>query len=607
MAKANFNRPFRPFFAVVAVLLALFGCSSPEERKAEALRDAVETRESGNVSGALHALEELAARHPDDPAILRQIGVTYRAKNDPTMAAFFLEQAYRNSDGDLDLLESAHRALIAAGQSETAAEFGEKLASQAPDRLSADAWFRIGRRRAAQDRHESALNAYLNGVNQQAGKPSADVAVAVGELFNDLGNRAQAETWFRKALEREETETLPALMGLLEATLRQKDWPAADAVAQRLEEKYPGALETTPWADAREELREWREAQDAMDEQLASAETEGGDETASSGAADPGGASGQPAREAAGDPGEGADSGAETASAGTEPSGEDGGQAAASSGAAAGEAAQGAGSGETTASASGTGQAGDAPAGGKRAATEDFEKARRMARKEAEEPPAESADAPAESDGEQADASPSAVPDNPAIAIRPAAPAPGLTVSHGDSGAGGAADVRLEAGEPSDGATRARSVSDYVATAEEARSERAYDRAIRAYWQALGQANERADIWNDLSRVYLAANQPANAEATALEAMRLAPDNDRYALDYLRIVQRAKSRRELLEELQDARERFPGSPEIALSLARAQERVADNSEAARRLYREFLDMAPGHPLAPEARKALERL
>ncbi|MFP4261590.1 MAG: tetratricopeptide repeat protein, partial [Opitutales bacterium] len=152
-----------------------------------------------------------------------------------------------------------------------------------------------------------------------------------------------------------------------------------------------------------------------------------------------------------------------------------------------------------------------------------------------------------------------------------------------------------------------KSLEELLAEAETAEMDRDYKAAIRKYWAAIGKANNRPGIWNRLARAYLIDGQPQNAETAALEAIRLEPDEVAYTLDYLRIAQRTQSPDRFLSYLETAYDRFPASPEIALSMARAYERIQQDQPTARRLYQRFIDIAPNHPLVPEARRAVARL
>ncbi|TVP79561.1 MAG: hypothetical protein EA353_05855, partial [Puniceicoccaceae bacterium] len=152
-----------------------------------------------------------------------------------------------------------------------------------------------------------------------------------------------------------------------------------------------------------------------------------------------------------------------------------------------------------------------------------------------------------------------------------------------------------------------RSIEELLAEAEMAELDRDFRTAIRKYWAAISISNNRAEVWNLLSRAYLIDGQLDNAETAALESVRLAPREVAYTLDYLRVAQRSKTAEAFLSDLETAYDRFPSSPEITLSLARALERIAEDSATARNLYLRFIDIAPNHPLVPEARAAVARL
>jgi tetratricopeptide (TPR) repeat protein len=218
---------------------------------------------------------------------------------------------------------------------------------------------------------------------------------------------------------------------------------------------------------------------------------------------------------------------------------------------------------------------------------------------------------------------------DPSIAIEPAEPELtfGVTYDQQDEGAtidysvGAsdlndtiAADAVIETGSatPDPSSTirptpTPRSLDHLLADAESASMEHDYKQAIQLYWQALGRANNRADIWNQLSLAYRLDGQTKNAETTALEATRLAPEEITYTLDYLRVIQRTKKPEDFLAELETAYDRFPRSPEIALSLARGFERISGNNSTAIVLYERFIALAPNHPLRTEAETSISRL
>lgn len=155
--------------------------------------------------------------------------------------------------------------------------------------------------------------------------------------------------------------------------------------------------------------------------------------------------------------------------------------------------------------------------------------------------------------------------------------------------------------------TGSQNIEELLTDAALAERDRDFKLAIRKYWAAISISNQRAEVWNLLSRAYLINGQINNAETSALEAVRLAPGEVAYTLDYLRVAQRSKNADAFLTDLETAYDRFPSSPEITLSLARAHERISGETAIARSLYLRFIDIAPNHPLVPEAEAAASRL
>jgi tetratricopeptide (TPR) repeat protein len=563
MPKANFKRLI--FILLSLTLLGVIGCSGPEEKKNDSLRSAEALRAEGQLGKALSVLEDLAAEHPNDPEILQQIGHIFEEQGDTTMAAFFLEQAHQLAPEDLELLYKTYLALKAADQ--PTAPLLEKLASQSEESMTPELWVRLGQLRADQNLTQSALDAYLKGVDPEKEAPSAETAVAIGNLFIDLDNTAQAERWFTGAAENDSPDALTALFGLLEIKLLQKDWEAASSIIERLDKQFPGAVDASKWSSARTDLIRWRAAQEAMRAELAKAEA---------------------AKQAAAEKAEQE---------------------------------------KTTVTATVATVASDSPteaelSEGKAQIIADMEAAESLATT----PATEVVDASITTDSPSAiEESRNAISFNPSVAIEPAEPDLTFSVTYDQQGSVETSytvestqpatvvettvteAVTPALIEPARPVTRPRTVEELLDQANAATVDKNYRLAISNYWQALGQANDRDDIWNLLSRMYLVDGQLQNAETTALEAIRLAPREINYTLDYLRVAQRSKTSTEFFAELETAYDRFPQSPEVTLSLARGYERISKNNFAASTLYQRFIDLAPSHPLRPEAEAAIARL
>jgi Flp pilus assembly protein TadD len=563
------------FFLAIATMAGLAGCSSPEEKRAEQLETALELSRGGANEEALEILESLTLDYPNDAEVLRAIGEIYASDDDHTMAAFFLEQAHLQDPENVELLYRTYQSLDAAGQ--PSGESLEKLAALSPAAMSDELWLELGAHRAEGNQTEAALEAYLKGVNPDAAAP--DTATAIGQLFARLDNYAQAANWFETAADSDAPSALTALFGLLEIQLSQKNWAEAEATITRLNKQFPGAIDASKWKQASDELKRWRAAQEQMKAKLAAAEA----------------AKEKADQEAAADESEEV--------------------------------------GEAEAAEQNGSEAEVAAGEGKAQVIGDLEAAEALANKPAEEAE-ESEAAITEGSGAGTGASTNesnAVAFNPAIAIEPAEPDFDISVDFEEAEQAAETTFRVE---PEDGsatqvdadgltspraaeleaiqpairpAERPKTLEELLAEAETAEMERDYKSAIRKYWAAISIVNNRAEVWNLLSRAYLVDGQLKNADTAALEAVRLAPREVAYTLDFLRVAQRSRPPEEFLAQLETAYDRFPASPEITLSLARAHERISEDDFVARNLYLRFIDIAPNHPLVPEARDAAARL
>ena len=556
MLNANFKSVFLITLITISVWLA--GCKSPEEKKAAQIKDALSLSEKGSNAEALKMLEELATQYPDDIVILKSIGLIYKADGDAGMASLFLEQAYLQSPDDTELLFQTYQSLDAAKQ--PANHLLEKLAERAPEAMTPELWTRLGQARQAANQVQPALDAFLKGVEPDKAKPAPESAAAIGQLFVKVGNLPQAESWLKMAADSDDPNALTALFDLLEINLRQNNWADAEATIAQLDTQFPGAVEASQWQQARQELVRWRESQEEMKATLAKAqankkaiETE--------------------ARAAT----------VEIETSQVVKSDEDSG-------------------------------------GSETVITED--KAQIIADMEAAEA---MADAPAIEIAEEAD---DLIEDNKSIASDPS-----ITLDTTDPKTTAEVDYSqvatveetaveqaptpiVEAFPTSEAepttvtlptSSPPQTVEELMADAETATLDRDFKSAIRKYWTAISIANNRAEVWNLLSRAYLVDGQLNNAETTALEAVRLEPRRVAYTLDYLRVAQRSLAPEDFLAELETAYARFPVSPEITLSIARGHELISQDRSAARNLYLRFIDIAPNHPLIPQAQNAVARL
>ena len=234
MLNANFKSVF--LITLITISVWLGGCKSPEEKKAAQIKDAISLSEKGSNAEALKMLEELATQYPDDIVILKSIGLIYKADGDAGMASLFLEQAYLQSPDDTELLFQTYQSLDAAKQ--PASHLLEKLAERAPEAMTPELWTRLGQARQAANQLQSALDAFLKGVDPDKAKPAPESAAAIGQLFVKVGNLPQAESWLKMAAESDDPNALTALFGLLEINLRQNNWVDAEATIAQLDTQF---------------------------------------------------------------------------------------------------------------------------------------------------------------------------------------------------------------------------------------------------------------------------------------------------------------------------------------------------------------------------------
>lgn len=153
------------------------------------------------------------------------------------------------------------------------------------------------------------------------------------------------------------------------------------------------------------------------------------------------------------------------------------------------------------------------------------------------------------------------------------------------TGSGGAASASSRTGE-------------YQGLVQQARNLAAvgdHENAIRNFQRALARENSDPEVWRELSESQFQAGQYSRAPASASEAVRRAPDDPGFLLQYLRVAQRTLPQERIVRELEAARSRFPRSGAVALALARAYESQGSRGYAGR-MYREFLRLAPpDHP------------
>lgn len=556
------TRSFLRLGSAGAVLLLVFlaGCADPEERYARGLEQAREELASGNREAAVEELNDLYEEFPERTELLVEIGEILEEEGDGVFAAAYYERAAREGTGGGDLFLRAAQLYEAAGDAGQAREvldlyFEAEEGDAGAYLLSADLYQR-------ERRWQSALREYLRADRLDGPGRNPAYAVQIADLYRSLGNLAQAEVYYQRALEASPEDRLTALLGLLSTQYERGEYNAAEETIAQLEEQFPGALASSEQAAVAEEVAAWRESLEEAAAILAATEEPVDPEPAGEEVA-----SGEESVPAGDDPTV-ADEVGEEVTAAREDTPARAGEGAGAEGAA-GETAEEAATPVRAGKLAAAGAAGGAAGTGGEADAPDLPVA-----------------APEEESGEPVAAGRGAAGgegEEPAVSVEAAReePAPVVPEPPAWERLRNEAETVLAAGDP--------------------------EGAVRLYWQAVNRRMEDPDLWAGLAGAYAEAGDLPNAEIALLEARRREPENLNYLLRYLRIVQETRSRLGFRDELERAYEQFPNSPDVLLSLARFYAGPGNNSGGGRFYYQEFLRLAPDHPEADQARVELGRL
>ena len=256
-----------PGTLVFLVLVLLAGCGDPEVRLEEGLESARALADRGDPDRALEELNQLNEEFPGRGTVLGEMAAIYEETGEDFFAGLFYEQAARSGPDFEELFFPAARSFAAGGDEARAINIIDEYLERFPD--DAEAWRFSADLLAGANRYQSALSAHLRGERLDGPSRNPDHAAAVGDLYLRVGNLAQAEIYFATAAEESPQDRLQALIGLLTIQTRSQDLARAEETLALLDEEFPGAVEASAIADARERIEVWRVAQDTIAEEIA--------------------------------------------------------------------------------------------------------------------------------------------------------------------------------------------------------------------------------------------------------------------------------------------------------------------------------------------------
>ncbi|MBC2600706.1 tetratricopeptide repeat protein [Puniceicoccus vermicola] len=260
----------RWFFPLFFSLFFLTACSDPEAKFEEQLAEASALIDQGQYDQAIELLNQLDEKYPDRGVVLQELGRAYEESDVGLFAGVFYEKAAQADAEFSELLFPAARFFAEEGDRNRALSTIDDYLELYPD--DAEAWRFSAELLAENQRFQSALSAHLRAERLDGPSRNPEYAATMGELYMQAGNIPQAEIHFQTALSEAPDDRFRALMGLLGASYRAENFPQAEEILATLNEEFPGAVESSQWAGAQDDVKAWRVRQDTLAAEIAALE-----------------------------------------------------------------------------------------------------------------------------------------------------------------------------------------------------------------------------------------------------------------------------------------------------------------------------------------------
>lgn len=253
-----------------SICLMLMGCGEKPRPLSEILQEATAMMQAGQLDSAILLLEQAQERFPDRLDVLEPLAFAHSANGDPIMAALIFVQMAELAEERAEYLLYAANALKEAGdRSGASARYREFLLRHPRDRAN---WVALAELELEQGRNRPALEAFLQAEQIESRTVQQ---VAIGSIYLQLNNLAQAQTWYARALTGDAGFRDRALLGLLETAVRAKRFGDAELLVEQLDEEFPGSLDSSAIAAVRQQLLEWRALQEEAEAAVAAIDAGG--------------------------------------------------------------------------------------------------------------------------------------------------------------------------------------------------------------------------------------------------------------------------------------------------------------------------------------------
>jgi tetratricopeptide (TPR) repeat protein len=241
--------------------LSIIGCTDPEKIISKRLASAEHKIEEGNTSSAVKLLEKLNKKYPERPQIIESLAFAYAAENDHSSAAWNFIIAADLDSNKADLRQFAAQSLEKANDNRGAIKQYRLYLSAYPDDFQT--WLQLGELLEKQGNPERAIEAYISWYQV---KPSGEAAYRIGILFTQLGNYAQANSWFRTVIKDNTSHIPDSMLELLRIDMLEGEFSAADEKLSAIDQRFPGLIDSDPQSTVRQQLLTWKESQQDLKE-----------------------------------------------------------------------------------------------------------------------------------------------------------------------------------------------------------------------------------------------------------------------------------------------------------------------------------------------------
>jgi tetratricopeptide (TPR) repeat protein len=243
--------------ATLACLLV--ACASKEEIFDRNFKQANDMVNAGEFTAAIEILVPLNQERPDFMPVVEALAFAYAGDGDHTLAAWHMIQLADLDPSQPDLRLLAAESLETAGDPNAAIEQYRIYLKK--DSQDSQAWNHLAGLYRQTGNTRGAVEALLS---KQTLDPSEETAFALAELFRQLNNLPQAQVWYATAARHIGPRTDEARLNLLELSIIEGDFEAADQLAGSLSGHLTDPAQQELFIGYREQIEAWKTSQISM-------------------------------------------------------------------------------------------------------------------------------------------------------------------------------------------------------------------------------------------------------------------------------------------------------------------------------------------------------